>query len=563
MVFLLFCMMITGMPVAHAQVPGALVPGRQVEQFTPPAPKSVPGPARTQMQAQPKPAGSEKIMFVLKGIQLKGVTVFSEQELNKIWAPYVGQKISVAKLYDFASQITQKYANAGYALSFAFLPEQQIDNNAVVIQVVEGYVSSVHFVGDAVRNGHPRAPMIERMAQKITQSKPLKTADLERYLLLMNDLPGTIAQATFSPSKTMINGSDMQIDVSYKPVALEATIDNELAPLLDRWNMGAGATVNGVFTGSDALHVKQTCGLKCDIFNYMTLGWSTYVGTEGLKLSIDATKTTETAQEGLLKALDFNGKDESVQLQASYPILRSRQQSMNVVGSFDYANSQTKIFAGTFTRDRVRTVGLAANYDFADRTAATNFAQLGLKQGLPYFDATDKDDPLRSRAFGSSEYTNLEFYASREQPLAIIMPSLSNFSLFASTRMQKALNHSLLSSNQCYYGGSDMGRGYDNGAIGGDDCVMGNIELRRNFQYNDFGMQAFGFGDAGLVHRQKDSLLLGEVATQGAQSVGAGLRVGFRSNVKGELTMAWPLRDQYTSDGKGAPKTLLALTVQY
>ena len=44
------------------------------------------------------------------------------------------------ELFDFANAITRAYAQAGYALSFAVVPEHTIEDGAVTVRVIEGFV---------------------------------------------------------------------------------------------------------------------------------------------------------------------------------------------------------------------------------------------------------------------------------------------------------------------------------------------------------------------------------------------------------------------------------------
>ena len=89
------------------------------------------------------------------------------------YAPLVGHDVSLAQIYEVARNITDLYAKAGYALSFALVPAQDIDKSVgnVRIDVVEGYIGEVRYDGDT----EGLAKIVGEYGENITQSKPLKT----------------------------------------------------------------------------------------------------------------------------------------------------------------------------------------------------------------------------------------------------------------------------------------------------------------------------------------------------------------------------------------------------
>src|SRR5262249_50261488 len=128
---------------------------------------------------------TEGIKFTLKDITFENLTAFSKEQLRPEYGQYLGKKITLATLNEIASNITVRYRNAGYILSRAVVPPQRINGGAIKIRIVEGYVDRVTFEGDPITGG-----LLKAYADKIRNAKPLDSATLERYLLLMNDLPG-------------------------------------------------------------------------------------------------------------------------------------------------------------------------------------------------------------------------------------------------------------------------------------------------------------------------------------------------------------------------------------
>lgn len=546
---------------AYAQIPGSLVPGRQrQEQLEPP--KAIPPsviPGRLVNEQMP-PENGQAIVFVLKDIHVTGNETISDKTLSKFWSDYRGKEISILKIYEIANAITKHYADAGYALSFAFVPAQEIDDGVLIIRVVEGFVDKVTFTNGQDVISPPR--VLQGLARRISQSRPLKTADLERYMLLMNDQPGYVAQAVFVPSKTE-NASDLVVSLQHRDAAASLAFDNHLAKTLGRWHGSASATAYGFVTGTDSLQIEQGCGQWCNVYSQLGMQWGTALNDRGTRLGLGLSQSMEAPVEGALVPLDFHGRSQSLSLNISHPLIRSRQTNTDIGASFNWIDSQTKTFAGLLTRDRVRAASVYTRFDYGDSTGAVSQIRISATQGLPALAATGDMDPLRSRAGGSSDFLVGNIHASRYQPLDRLLPELKDFSIMASTSLQQALSDPLLSVSQCYYGGNDFGRGYENGALSGDSCAMASLEFRRNVRVTDAHMiQLYAFGDAGTV-RRKGALAIGEKKSEQAGSLGVGARMLIGNNIQGDVQFGWPLNEEATSNGKAAPRSLMSMSVQF
>ena len=92
------------------------------------------------------------------------------------------------------------------------------------IRVVEGFVDKVYVEND--RPASDRRHLIEGYAHKINQMRPLNTKTLERYMLLISDLPGVTARAIIRPSPSTFGAADLVIKVTNKVFEGSFTSDN-------------------------------------------------------------------------------------------------------------------------------------------------------------------------------------------------------------------------------------------------------------------------------------------------------------------------------------------------
>lgn len=149
--------------------PGA-EPG-QIERYlqTPAAPK-IPGKGpdlNGDFRVPPGEAGELSLM--LGSVVVPGSTVYSDEDLAPLWKDRLGRKVALAEVFRIADAITAKYRHDGYILSRAILPPQTIEDGAVEIRIVEGYIDEVRIEGE-VRGDRA---LLNAYAARIMRSRPL------------------------------------------------------------------------------------------------------------------------------------------------------------------------------------------------------------------------------------------------------------------------------------------------------------------------------------------------------------------------------------------------------
>ncbi len=198
-----------------AELPGAVLPGQIEQQFKKEPQIRAGQPERVVVPEvdQPVPSSARGIRFKLTKVVIEGATVYSESELRSVYQDRLDQEVSLAEIYQIASLLTAKYRNDGYILSRVIVPVQSIEGGEVRLKAVEGYVARVTIDGTT---GWRK--LVQRYAAQITKSRPLKNSVLERYLLLMNDLPGAFARATIKPSPSEPGASEMIVEFTQSKV---------------------------------------------------------------------------------------------------------------------------------------------------------------------------------------------------------------------------------------------------------------------------------------------------------------------------------------------------------
>ena len=133
----------------------------------------------------------------LNKVIIKGTTIYGKRSFRPFYASYLKKELTLKDIYAIAQKITNKYRNDGYLLSKANVPPQKINNGVVYLEIIEGYIDKIKIQGPV------RGPLklINQYRKNILKSRPLRAHDLERYLLLIDDLPGITAKSVLKPSE--------------------------------------------------------------------------------------------------------------------------------------------------------------------------------------------------------------------------------------------------------------------------------------------------------------------------------------------------------------------------
>src|SRR5437660_4141564 len=98
--------------------------------------------------AQPAVGADTRPSFDLRDVVLTGGRAIPRAELIGTYQPYLGKKVSQADLAAIAGAISDLYRAAGFHLSRAIVPPQDIRDGRVRMQVIEGSITEVALRGD-------------------------------------------------------------------------------------------------------------------------------------------------------------------------------------------------------------------------------------------------------------------------------------------------------------------------------------------------------------------------------------------------------------------------------
>lgn len=491
------------------------------------------------------------VAFELNGIEIENGTVYGEAELEHLYKDKIGTKVTLGELNGIANSITSYYRNKGYILTRAVVPPQRADKGVVKIRIVEGFVNDVRIEGDA-KDSKP----IQAYADKIRASKPLNASVLERYLLLMDDLPGVEARAVLQPSASTPGASDVVVTVTRKRLEGSVNFDNRGSRFLGAYQLGGTVAANNVFTDEDQtqLRVINTPFESEELF-YSELRHEMQLGGEGTKLVFSGNHI-RTEPGSSVALLEFQGESNSFTIGANHPILRSRQSNWFVSGDFTMRNVDVNSLGADFYYDRTRVLSLGTAYDFVDSLNSINRLDANISKGFAF--GTSSSQPT-SRANGEQSFWKMTGRASRIQPIS------GPFSVYAAASGQYSLDP-LLASEEFAIGGAEFGSAYDPAEITGDSGLAGRFELQYNQAPEAFidQYQLYAFYDLGRVWN-RSPIPGSESEHISLSSAGIGARFNIADSLSGSVEGALPLTKTVSAFGADGddPRAFFALQYRF
>lgn len=505
-----------------------------------------------ELAAVKAPEGAEKIKFNFGGVIIEGANAYEEDDLLPLYQDMIGQEISLADLYAVANRMTAQYRNDGYILTQVVVPPQTIEDGIARLQVVEGFIDNVTIQGGDENDF--ALQMMRDYASRISAGGAMNTDDMERQLLLINDLPGVTARSVISPSATTPGGADMLIIIERDPFDGIVGVNNHGSKFLGPWQGTGAMTFNSIFGLNEAITTQAVLAPDSGIeLAFGSVGYEQPVGPWGTKLSVTGS-ITDTDPGHTLSPFEVEGLSRSVVVQATHPVIRSRSTNMFARVSADWRNVESQNNVELTRKDRIRAVRAGAQIEFLERLlgVAVNTIDVSVAQGLNIFGASDQGDANMTRAAGDPQFTKANIQVQRLQRIT------NSVNIQFSGRGQWASN-ALLSSEEFGLGGINTIRGFSPSEVVGDDGIAGNIELQWKTPVKQ--LQVFGFVDSGRVWDKDPTTAAGK--RNSLTSVGGGVRFDLPLDVDGEFVAAKPLNRDIQVEGDRDTQLLFSLNKKF
>jgi hemolysin activation/secretion protein len=545
--------LVAGVPAVRAQQ--ANQPGfdpRQTEKYFDDlqSRRAQPGRSALRMPSLAKAATSadRKPLFVLRGVSLSGASAIPRDRLVTVYQPYLGKKVSQADLAAIAQGISDLYRAAGFHLSRAIIPPQDIGEGQVRIQVIEGSIAEVELKGEGAEQFGVR-PLLD----PVLAEHPSRLATLEKQLLLINGAPGVrITDSAIEEIGGPTGRFRLVLSLKTWHVYTSFGLDNLGSSSVGPWQTYATGAFNSYLLPGDtlALNLSTTPNDPREL-GFGRLSYDAPVGTDGLRLGGSAL-TSEVRPGDERRLFNDTTVTEAFELHGSFAALQSQRSSLTLTVAAGFGNVSERNVFGPVYNDHIRTIGLSSDYRWLDGFGGNNDVTLSYRQGLDILGASHFGDDMLSRYGASPGFSVLDSWFTRYQTLS----DAWSVKLAAASQIASG---PLFTSQQFYLGGAAFGRGYGSAEISADNGIAGSFELRfdqkLNLRYLS-GYQLYGFVDAGAAWNDGYRLADGLALT----SAGGGVRFFMWDDLQADVGVAFPLSYRAPDNPMRSARLLLSLS---
>ncbi|QAY79490.1 ShlB/FhaC/HecB family hemolysin secretion/activation protein [Sphingosinicella sp. BN140058] len=497
------------------------------EQLRPPAlPPAAPAQPLLQPTGETRFGNALHRPVLAGAILIVGAEALPQSAFGSVVERYVGQTLDAEALAALAGAVANVAREAGYGLATAWIPEQAIENGVLRVRIDEGRIDAVEVTGAAAAAVQPRLA-------RLAVGKPVRTAAIERQLLLAEDIAGVrLGKAKLERR----NGRNVLVVPTFRDRAIgRAGMDNWGSTTAGPVQARVSLEASKLLSADDGLYLEVAATpFQPREFALVAGRYTVPVGTRGTELSLGG-YAAWTQAGGYLRSYDLDGRSNEIEAELRHPLVRSRAAGAWLSINGRLRNSEQTLRNLLIRDDRLALLS-GSLYAYHRLGNGRVRARVALVQGLDVFGATNAADPLASRFDGRGRFTKLALWTDIEQRLG------KRFSIAAQAEGQFA-DRPLLSSEEMGLGGRRFGRAWDYREFGGDRGVAGSVELRRDWQ-RPFApiewAQLYAYADGGKV----DNYRLGQGGGSLA-SAGGGVRLWLKHDLRGSLELGVPLTDGF------------------
>ncbi len=447
-------------------------------------------PAQVMPEKEYSPAGAEtslpeqqqsmqfpaNTVIQLNNVLIEGGSVYPFNEVASPFSELIGQQVSLKQLIDITNRITQRYKDDGYALSYAFIPAQNLSFGQVRIILVEGYVADLDIRGD-IGNASER---IRKFAENIVNEKPLRQETFDRYTALMARIPGVKVKASVPRPTTTDGAVTLITEATRKSMAVSSALelnDGDDAKLL------VSAEFNANTSAGEQVKVTTMLPPGDDKERYAKVDYSQFVGDNGTRLvaSASAYRSEKEDKVRLGSVNTSNGpanvlsqeerSNDRISVGFSHPIKLSNTESLTATARVygvdderDYQVEQPTALAGREAKitNKVRALALEGEWKQAKQDQL-RIVSGGLYQGLDVFGA---ESSITTLGGNSVDYKETDFLRLRLAGVQSNIFADRWHSILSGAAYWSA--DALPDSERATFGGRSFGRGYPSDQAEGD-----------------------------------------------------------------------------------------------
>ena len=485
-----------------------------------------------------KASEKDENYFDILEFQVEGNTKLLAKDIESAVYPHMGEKKTIADVDKARESLENAYHKAGYLTVLVDIPEQEVNQKVVKLNVTEGKVGRLR-----VKDAHYfTLGRIKELAPSVKEGEvphfPTVQADIAR----LNRTADKRVTPVMKAGKTF-GTVDVELKVEdSSPLHASLELNDRYSQDTTRWRLGGMIRYDNLWQREHSLSLNfLTSPQNTDEVKVLSANYLMRFDDSDMLLALYGVRSkSSVASVGGISILG-DGTILGARLIKPLPAVDGYFHSLSL--GLDYKDfGQTVVFGSSFDTP-ISYMPLSASYtgtwqEAKSTTQLTTGAIFGMR-GL----SSDEAEFESKRAGAKSNF----FVAKAELQRTQALPK--GFEGFAKVDGQFS-GSPLISNEQYLAGGVDTVRGYLESEASGDQALHSTLEIRTpslvqdNAFLKDFKLTAF-YDVAKIrivdpaVGQDKKSILAG---------VGFGARIKALKNFNANFDFAWPLNDSVVTN---------------
>lgn len=283
---------------------------------------------------------AQQTIFV-KTIKFNGNTVFTDDQLQDIIGDYQDRELTQSQLQALRKALTMHYVKAGYINSGALIPDQQIENGELSIDIVEGRLNEIKVNGDLWLRGSYIKNRLMLGNRDVLNINSLQ----QRLVLLQQDRLIDRLNAELIPGLNR-GESVLNVDViESRPYEFGVSFNNQRSTSIGELRGEIYGSLYNVTGFGDALSLRYG---TTDGLNDGSLSYSIPLTAYDTRLSFHYNRSDSTIVENPFDQADIDSETESFGLTLSHPFYRSLNSQFTTSITAERRHSETFLFGEPF-----------------------------------------------------------------------------------------------------------------------------------------------------------------------------------------------------------------------
>ncbi|MEL6350284.1 MAG: ShlB/FhaC/HecB family hemolysin secretion/activation protein [Cyanobacteria bacterium J06627_28] len=414
--------------------------------------------------------GNGEETFVVNGVELSGSTVFTAEDFADLFSQYVGRDITFDELLQLRSAVTQRYVDAGYLTSGAFIPPQTLEGGIVTVQIIEGEIEDIEIVGtQRIKPNYIRS-RLGLVAQPPINADQL-LAGLQR--LQLDPLIETISadlQAGVQPGTSILRVEVTEAD-SFE---VSLGVDNGRSPNIGSFRRRIDVSEGNLTGLGDRAFVGYS---NTNGSNSLDASYSIPVSPHNTRINIDAGISESRVIDPTFRVLDISSNASYYEVGVEHPLIETPTEELTLGFAISHKENQTRLGI-----DNIGPFPLSPGADDngESRVTALRFSQAWTRRSQQQVFAARSQFNLGVNLLNATENAgdipDSQFFSWRGQGQWVSL--LGKDALFFLRSDVQLAADSLLSSEQFGLGGQQTVRGYRQDALLRDNGALVSAEAR-------------------------------------------------------------------------------------